>query len=266
MRMLYSSSGKMPMNEFFVSTIDEKAGELARHYGLGIEIAEFCTAWNMDERLEETEKRVQAQVREIPNRVLHAPFSELFPCAIDPLVRKTAAYRYRQAIALARNYGAQKVVIHGGFYEKLYFPEWFTEQSILFWKDFLKEDPGVELVLENVLEPEPGFLKKIVEAVDHPKLKLCLDVGHVNAYSKIPVMDWLEDCGPYASHFHLHNNDGTWDTHSALAEGTIPMETLLEKIRDLCPGATVTLELMEAESSIKWLLSQKIIKAKGENL
>ena len=245
------------MNKTYISTIDERAGDLARRYGLGIEIAEFCTAWNMDDRLAEAEKQVRAQVRDVPNRVLHAPFSELFPCAIDPLVRKTAAYRYRQAIALAKEYGAQKVIIHGGFYEKLYFPEWFTEQSILFWKDFLKEDPGVELVLENVLEPEPAFLTKIVKAVDNPKLKLCLDVGHVNAYSKIPVLDWLEESAPHLSHFHLHNNDGTWDTHSPLTEGTIPMEALLERINTLCPQATVTLELMEAEASVKWLLSQQ---------
>ena len=254
------------MHKFFISTIDEKAGDLARRYGLGIEIAEFCTAWNMDDQLKEAERRVRAQVRDVPDRVLHAPFSELFPCAIDPLVRKTAAYRYRQAIALAKEYGATKVIIHGGFYEKLYFPEWFTEQSILFWKDFLAEDPGVEIVLENVLEPEPGFLKRIVEAVDHPRLKLCLDVGHVNAYSKIPVMEWLEDCAPHISHFHLHNNDGTWDTHSPLTAGTIPMEALLEKINTLCPQATATLELMEAESSVKWLLAQKMIKANGEKL
>lgn len=254
------------MHEFYISTIDEKAGDLARRYGLGIEIAEFCTAWNMDDRLEEAEQRVRAQVRDIPDRVLHAPFSELFPCAIDPLIRKTAAYRYRQAIGLTKEYGATKVIIHGGFYEKLYFPEWFTEQSILFWKEFLQEDPGVEIVLENVLEPEPGFLKRIVEAVDHPRLKLCLDVGHVNAYSKIPVMEWLEDCAPHISHFHLHNNDGTWDTHSPLTAGTIPMEALLEKINTLCPAATVTLELMEAESSVKWLLAQKMIKANGEKL
>lgn len=245
------------MNDYYISTIDEQAGDLARRYGLGIEIAEFCTAWNMDERLEEAERRVRGQVRGIPSRVLHAPFSELFPCAIDPLVRKTAAYRYRQAIALAKAYGAKKVIIHGGFYEKLYFPEWFTEQSILFWKEFLSEDPGVELVLENVLEPDPGLLLKIVEAVGHPKLKLCLDVGHVNAYSNVPILNWLESCAPWLSHFHLHNNDGTRDTHSPLTEGTIPMELLLERIEALCPNSTVTLELMEAESSVKWLLSQK---------
>ena len=64
----------------------------------------------------------------------------------------------------------------------------------------------------------------IVKGVDEPRLKLCLDVGHVNAYSKIPVTDWLENWAPYLSHFHIHNNDTSRDQHNPLHEGTIPMK------------------------------------------
>ena len=39
----------MDKNELYLSTIDPRAGEIARKYGLGLEIAEFCTALNMDE-------------------------------------------------------------------------------------------------------------------------------------------------------------------------------------------------------------------------
>ena len=138
----------------------------------------------------------------------------------------------------------------------IYYPVWYTEKSVLFWKEFLKEDPGVEIVLENVLEEEPGMLLDIVKGVDDPRLRLCLDVGHVNAYSKIPVMDWLEACAPYISHFHIHNNDGGWDTHCALHNGSIPMRELLSRVEMLCPNATFTLELMEAETSVRWLLEE----------
>ena len=34
----------MREERFYLSTIDPKAGQLAREYGLGVEIAEFCTA------------------------------------------------------------------------------------------------------------------------------------------------------------------------------------------------------------------------------
>ena len=42
---------------------------------------------------------------------------------------------------------------------------WYVEQSILFWKAFLEEDPGVQIVLENVLEEDPQWLLDIVKCV-----------------------------------------------------------------------------------------------------
>ena len=45
----------MERERLYLSTIDRSAGNVARAYSLGIEIAEFCTAWNMDEHLAETE-------------------------------------------------------------------------------------------------------------------------------------------------------------------------------------------------------------------
>ena len=246
----------MRREKFYISTTASDADTIARRYNLGIEIAEYCTAWNMDERFAETDVSVCRKIEGIPNRVLHAPFNELFPSAIDPKARILAASRYRQAIELAKQYRATKVIIHGGYNPWIYYPVWYTEQSILFWEDFLKDDPGVEIVLENVLETEPDMLLDIIKGVDDSKLRMCLDVGHVNAYSKTSVMDWLEACAPYISHFHIHNNDGSWDTHCALNNGSIPMRELLNRAETLCPDATITLELMEAEPSVRWLLEE----------
>ena len=238
---------------FYLSTIDENAQTLAKQYGMGLEIAEYCTAWNLDEKFPETDVAVRKKMEGVSNLVFHAPFNELFPCAIDPRARELASYRYRQAIRVAKEYGATKVVIHGGYNPRIYYPEWYVEQSILFWKEFLKENAGMEICLENVLEEAPGMLVDIVRGVENTKLRLCLDVGDVNGYSKMPVAAWVEAWAPYLSHFHLHNNDGTWDSHSALQDGTIPMETLLKQISTLCPGATATLELPDAEGSLKWM-------------
>lgn len=247
------------MAKFYLSTIAPDASPIARCYNLGIEIAEFCTAWNMDDEFAPTDTLVSEKVAGIPERILHAPFNELFPCAIDRKARALAADRYRQAIALAKHYGATKVVIHGGYNPWIYYPVWYVEQSVAFWKEFLLEDPGVQIVLENVLETEPQWLLDIVKGVDNPRLRLCLDIGHVNAYSHIPVLEWLERCAPYISHFHIHNNDGTQDQHSALFEGTIPITEFLCQAETLCPDATFTFELMKSEPSMKWLREKGLI-------
>ncbi len=241
------------MRKFYISTIATDAAEAARKHGMGLEIAEFCTARKMDEQFRETDAAVRKKLEGIEKSVLHAPFNELFPCAIDPKARTLAAERYRQAIDLAVKYGAEKVVIHGGYNPWIFYPVWYVEQSIEFWKAFLADAPDAIIVLENVLEETPDMLLDIVKGVADPRLRLCLDVGHVNTYSRMPVMDWLIRWTPYLSHFHIHNNDGSRDSHSALRQGTIPMKELLKKAVELCPNATFTLEVMEAEPSIKWL-------------
>jgi len=242
------------MKNIYLSTTDPNAHITAKKWGLGIELAEFCTAWNMDREFSVVDPRVREKLEYSDRFVLHAPFNELFPCAIDPQARELAARRYRQAMELARGYGIRKLVIHGGFQPFMYYPIWYVEQSVVFWKEFVETvSADMVLCLENVLETEPYMLKDIVAGVDDPRLRLCLDVGHVNAYSQIPVQTWLEDWAPYLSHYHIHNNDTSADTHQPLFEGTMDLKQLLKEIQRLTPDATVTLELYESESSLVWM-------------
>ena len=247
----------MDKKQFYLATIDANAHTLAKEFGFGIEISEYCTAYNMDQHFHEVDPQVREKVTCSDRFVLHAPYNELFPCAIDPKARELAKERYLQAIELAQRYGADKVVIHGGYNHWIYFPVWYTEQSIPFWKDFLPLIPeGITVCLENVLEDEPDMLLDIIKAVDDPKIRMCMDIGHVNSYAKVGVMEWMERCADYISHFHIHNNDTSWDTHSPLDQGTIPMKEFLARGDQLCPDATYTLELMESESSIRWLMEE----------
>ncbi len=244
---------------FYLSTISPDAPCVAREYGFGLELAEFCTAWNMDEKFIHVDSVVKKKLEGIPRSLLHAPYNELFPCAIDKKARALAAERYRQATDLATRYASRKVIIHGGYNPRIYFPVWYVKQSVLFWQDFLRDNPGVEIVLENVLEDDPRWLLDIVAGVDDPRLRLCLDIGHVNAYSSVPLTDWLVLWAPYLSHLHIHNNDGSRDAHNALNEGTIPIKELLLQAQHLCPDATCTLELMNDAPSVIWLQENDLI-------
>lgn len=247
----------MNREKLYLSTIGEDAPSLARQYGVGLELAEYCTAWNMDEGFEAADAAVRRKLEGVQRRMFHGPFNELFPCAIDPRARQLARDRYGQALALARGYGAHRVVLHGGYQPFVYHPVWYVEQSILFWTEFLRgvrED--VTILLENVLEEEPEMLLSIVQQVDDPRLRLCLDVGHANVYAKAPVLTWLERWGPWIGHFHLHNNDGSWDAHSPLDRGTIPIRELLARAEAWAPEATYTLELTEAERSLRFVLEE----------
>ena len=251
----------MKRDSLYLSTVDPMAGDLARAWGLGLEIAEFCTAWNLDDEFEATDRQVRRELQGIQQATLHGPYNELFPCAIDRKARALAMDRFLQTVQVAAGYGIHKIVFHGAFDPHLYHPDWFIPQSAAFFRQLVPELPqGTVLALENVLEPEPRLLTQIVRQVDSPKLRICLDVGHAQAYSRTSAMDWVDACYPWLTHFHIHNNNGSQDLHGPLFEGVIPMTRLLEKIQLLCPDASMTLELPQAESSLLWLQQQNILE------
>lgn len=243
----------------YLSTIGEDAAAWARRYGLGLELAEFCTAWNLDRERERTMAGVKNQMEASARFWFHGPFAELCPAAIDPLVREIAARRYGQALDTAVSLGVSRMVLHAGFIPQVYYPQWFTEQSVLFWKEFLTRCPrGVTIALENVMEPGPEMLVEIVSQVNDPRLRLCLDVGHANANcSRVPPAEWMEPMAPWLSHVHIHNNLGDLDLHSDLGTGSVPMESVLDRLLEL--PVTFTIENMNCRKSIQWLLDRGYI-------
>ena len=238
----------------------EQAAALARRWGAGYEITAFCYAPMLD--TPETARQVRRDMEGVDRFWFHAPFAELIPCAIDPLVRQTAQHRFRQTLAAAQKLGIRQVVLHGGFIPHVYFPEWYVEQSVLFWRDFLQEvPPDFVLALENVMEPSPDTLVSIAAGVDDPRLGLCLDVGHANTcVSRTPPLDWIAPMAPYLRHVHLHNNRGQEDLHAPLDEGTVPMGEIIGAVLERSPRATFTIENQDALPSLRWLAQQGYIE------
>ena len=237
----------------YLSGMDDHAADFARQLGLGLEITRFSWAVMLDHP--KTAMSVRQEMREIQRFWLHAPFAEMSPCAVDPLVRQVTAKRYRQTIRTAQNLKISQLVIHSGFIPATYYPEWFTEQSIAFWREFLESaPPDMTIALENVMDPDPTAIVEIIQQVNDPRLQLCLDIGHANHYgSKLPIQDWITAMAPHLAHVHLHNNFGNWDSHNALDHGTIDMASILDALLELCPRSTFTIENQDCTPSLNWL-------------
>jgi sugar phosphate isomerase/epimerase len=241
-----------------ISTIDENAHALAERHGLGIECAEFCWAYYIDAERSAHLKKARADTMGIKNLWFHAPFAEISPCAIDPRVRALTKERYSQSVELARELGIARLVIHGGFIPNVYYPEHYVSESAAFWKEFLKDAPeDITIALENVMEPDPSMLVDVAEAVNDPRLGLCLDIGHANCeITSAKPLEWIEPMAPYLKHVHIHDNTGGRDLHLPLGEGSIPIEEIIEKVIGLAPEATFTIENMNAGPSVEWLIER----------
>lgn len=148
----------------------------------------------------------------------------------------------------------RRIVVHGGFIPYVYFPEWYVEQSICFWKEFLADAPDdLLLAVENVMEPGPEMLVEIARGVDDPRLGLCLDVGPANTVvSKTPPADWLAPMLPDLRHVHLHDNHGALDEHLPLGAGTIDFAPILAALA-AHPDITITLENQDILPSLQYL-------------
>ena len=235
--------------------IAEDAAVLAQEYGFGLEIAEFCTAFNMDTDFETWDERVRRSMDGVERFIFHAPFNELCPAAVDPLIVDVAKRRYAQAYALMSGYGVKAMTVHSGYFPLFYDKGWFTAKSIGFWKEFLSDKPDdFSLYIENVYEQTPELLSGIVGAVDDTRFRLCLDAGHAAiAWKGVPVEELVKRTAPFLGHIHLHNNDGERDQHNELGGGQIDIAALIRAATDAAPDVTFTIESCEAIESVDWL-------------
>ncbi len=247
-------------SKLYLATIAEDAGQQALEHGLGLELDDFCTAANMDDPGDLWHNRTRAFLAQSDRFILHAPFAEIHPCAIDPMIRQVAIHRLNQAAEICKRYDIRRMVIHSGFLPRVYFPVWFVEQGAAFFREFLKNQPqDFEIMIENVLDPDPQPLLDLVSAINDPRANLCLDVGHANVASEIPMEEWIRILAPKLTHLHIHDNDGSWDTHSIPGDGTIGYPALFDRILSAAPQATMTLECLDAGACAKRLREYNFI-------
>ena len=259
--------------DVFLSTFSYNASREIAEFGIGIEYNHFfISKWLDDEAVEDTLARMRRQaVRcglalaegedggpDPAKAIVHGPFTDMAPAAFDHIFREQTRLRLEQAAAATRKLGLDRMVVHSGYLPVIFDPQWHVKESIGFWQDYLEDKPAdFRLYLENILDEEPERLLDIVEGVDDPRMKICLDVGHVNIASETPVTGWIEKLGPHIRHLHLHNNDGRRDQHAPFDEGTLDMKEILRAVDDHCPKeTTLTVESRRCHESIEWLLEQ----------
>ena len=80
----------MERTKMLLSTIATDAAETAGANGLGLEIAEFCTAFNFDQYFLETDRKIREEIRGIDHLTYHAP---LMSYSRVQLIRKPGNWR-----------------------------------------------------------------------------------------------------------------------------------------------------------------------------
>ena len=182
---------------------------------------------------------------------VHAPFFDLNPGALDPLIRQVTRQRLGQALELSRRLNAHLMVVHPG-YDRWRYPglaEAWIELAVGFFPGLLAaaEQAECRIALENIYEQEPDTLVAVAEGVDSAWFGHCFDVGHWHLFGKAPLVEWLSALGPRLFHLHLHDNHGRADDHLPVGSGRIDFAGLDEAVTKLPQPPSMTLEAHSPE-------------------
>jgi sugar phosphate isomerase/epimerase len=182
---------------------------------------------------------------------IHAPFFDLNPGALDPLIREVTFKRLDQSLAVAGQLNAHLMVVHPGV-DKWRYPN-LSQAWVALAQDFFPplikraKDFDCKLAIENIYEESPDTLIQLVDSINSDWFGHCFDAGHWHLFGRRPMNEWLNAIGSRLLHLHLHDNHGRADEHLPVGDGTIDFSPLLEHLKTLSSQPSVTLEAHSAE-------------------
>ncbi len=210
-----------------------------------------------------------------PKLTLHAPFMDLNPGAIDPMVRSATQVRFRQLLNVAAILKPRSAVFHAAYDRWRYSgrKDIWLDYSIDTWRKVVETAAkiGVRVAVENVFDEDPEALHMLIEKIGSPDFGFCFDTGHFNLFSKVPMERWFELLGRHLVEVHLHDNDGTTDAHWALGRGKIDFERFFSLMNTQARMPIVTIEAHDKDDvetsleRVKNLLNTHSLPAPGRS-
>ncbi len=182
---------------------------------------------------------------------IHAPFFDLNPGALDPLIRQATRQRFEQTLDLARDLQAELVILHPGV-DKWRYPRlektWLS-LALDFFPPLVNQaaEMNCRLAIENIYEESPENLVLLVDGLSSKFFGHCFDIGHWHLFGKRPLAEWLDAIGAQLFHLHLHDNHGRADEHLPVGDGTIDFEPLQRHLSRAETLPSITLEAHQPE-------------------
>lgn len=192
-----------------------------------------------------------------PALTLHAPFMDLNPGAMDPMVRSVTQLRFRQFLKVAAVLKPRAAVFHAAYDKWRYGGRkdlWF-DNSIDTWQTVMDAASkiGLRVAVENVFDEDPDALRMLIDAINSPDFGFCFDTGHFNLFSAVPMEQWFASLGSRLVEVHLHDNDGKADAHWALGRGNIDFEKFFGLMDKYAPLPVFTVEAHDKDDIEKSL-------------
>lgn len=182
---------------------------------------------------------------------VHAPLSDVNIGSVHEPMRIAAVGEIKQAIVMCRQLEIPLVTIHPGFVQGVAFLN--KAKALEKTKESVKEiaayalDQSVTVVVENLpanINATCTQADELLEAIEGSGLGICFDMGHANTAGQVDEMLRLVD---RFKNVHLHNNDGQWDQHNRVDDGSADLSKVVSVLKRSYTG-NVIIESTDLES------------------
>ena len=227
----------------------EECISYANENGLGFEVQDLMFPAVLDD--EKKADELLSLYEGAPVVSLHGPFIDLNFSGGDKKVFAITKERIEKCASYCNILGAKKMVLHSCFFtvspkEDPLYGIWSRTAADLLCE--IAEKYDITLCIENVIDRDPDIIKRLVETASHPKIKVCLDVGHTN-FSMAGIDTWMSALAPYIVHYHLHDNRGYYDEHLAAGDGTVEWKRFFELKNRMGLDGDMLLEVRSLDSA-----------------
>jgi len=194
---------------------------------------------------------------------IHSPFADINIASLNPAIRRISLRRLEKSILAAERLSCRLWVFHPGLGTGLgyFYPgaEWERNLESIRHLCRFGEEHGVRVAVENCPEPFPFLMRRVEdftrfynELGNNYDVGVVLDVGHAHISGQIH--EFLERFQHRIVHIHVSDNDGRFDAHMGIGQGTINWREVADAIKKInYRGAVVLESVTQVKESLKTL-------------
>jgi sugar phosphate isomerase/epimerase len=223
------------------------------------EISEHFSLWEVLSEGEDMLSRIGDDLRSARDTLgmefqVHAAMSDVNLGSVHEPMRQAAVSEIRGTIAACRDLEIPVVTIHPGFVNGIAFLDRsraleMTRRSVHELAP-VAEEHGITLALENLpanINATCTKAQDLLEVIEGTSVAICFDMGHANTSGELDNM--LREVSRFAN-VHLHNNEGKWDQHNRIDDGTADLERVLAVLKKSYSGNLI-IEATDLEQGVE---------------
>jgi sugar phosphate isomerase/epimerase len=239
-------------------------------HGMNVEIRLTDAEYNREVAVKDLEDLARRLKEKSISAFCHLPFHGLHLSCPDPRVMTYSREVIQEGLEIGTILGCKAAILHSGFsnhVQPVQTQAW-KERLIGSLRELVQqaEEEEIVLAIENAYEPDGALLLEVLEAIDSPWLRFCVDLGHAACFSRMAPEEWIVTFKDHLISLHMHDNEGMEDEHLACGRGVVGYDVVYQTLKEVDANCNVILEVADEDiaPSLEHLKSVGFAFEKGE--